>query len=92
MPDVKIGMNQMNKPAPLGYRKFQNAMIIFLIPGAVGMIQGWGMADKTANRWLMILGFLPAVIKGVGILLGNGQEYVPTNQSIESQSSESPKP
>jgi len=83
MAQTKIGFSQTERPAPLWYRKLSNALIIFLIPGAVGLVQGWGMTDKLANRWLMILGFAPALIKGLGMILGNGQVYTPSNEQMD---------
>jgi hypothetical protein len=83
MADTKIGINQVDKPAPLWYRRFSNALIIFLIPGMVAMLQGWGLPDKILNHWMLVLAFLPAVVKGIGIILGNGQIYSPSNQVID---------
>jgi hypothetical protein len=87
MPETKIGLNQANKPAPLWYRRLSNALIIFIIPGVVAMVQGWGLPEKVLGRWMLVLAFAPAVIKGLGILLGNGQIYSPSNQVIDQQSS-----
>lgn len=75
MAETKVGISQINRPAPLWYRRLTNALIMFIIPGLIGLVQGWGMPDKMANRWLMVLGFIPAVLKGIGVMLGNGQNY-----------------
>lgn len=83
MAETKIGLSQASKPAPLWYRRLSNALIIFIIPGAVGLVQGWGLTDRLANRWLMILAFAPALIKGIGVILGNGQIYTPSNQAVD---------
>ncbi len=85
MPETKIGVDQMGKPAPLGYRRFSGAMIIFIIPGAAALVSGWGLSDKIQNRWLLVLAFIPALIKGIGAFLGNGQIYSPSNQVIDKQ-------
>jgi hypothetical protein len=87
MPETKIGLNQADKPAPLWYRRVSNALIIFVIPGAVALVQGWGLAEKVLNHWMLVLAFAPAVIKGLGIVLGNGQIYSPSNQVIDQQNS-----
>lgn len=86
MAKVKIGLSQVERPAPLGYRRFSNAMIMFIIPGAIGLVSGWGMPDALANKWLMVLGFIPALLKGIGVILGNGQVYSPPNEKIDAQS------
>ena len=75
MAETKIGLDQVNRPAPLWYRKLSNALIIFIVPGLSALIQGWGMADKLTNRWLLVLTFAPALLKGIGLILGNGQTY-----------------
>jgi hypothetical protein len=75
MPDVKIGVKQVNNPAPLWYRRLSNASIIFIIPGAIGLVSGWGLPVSEVNHWLMALGFAPAVFKGVGVILGDGSYY-----------------
>lgn len=85
---TKIGKSQFDIPAPLGYRRFANAMIIFILPGMVGLVQGWGMSDRATNRWLMFLAFIPALIKGIGTLIGNGQEYTPSNQQVDIQNAQ----
>lgn len=75
MAETKIGLSQLERPAPLWYRRLSNALIIFIIPGLVALVQGWGLSDAVANRWLLVLAFIPAVLKGIGVLLGNGQDY-----------------
>lgn len=83
MPQTKIGPGQFDTPAPLGYRRFSNAMIIFILPGLTAFINGWGMTDKITNRWLLFLAFVPALIKGIGVFLGNGQEFTPSNKAVD---------
>lgn len=75
MAETKIGLEQVNRPAPLWYRRLSNALIIFIIPGLSALIQGWGLTDKLTNRWLLVLTFIPALLKGIGLILGNGQTY-----------------
>lgn len=87
MADTKIGLNQVDKPAPLWYRRLSNALIIFVIPGTVAMVQGWGLAAAVLNHWMLVLAFIPAVVKGVGIILGNGQIYSPSNQVVDAEAS-----
>lgn len=83
MADIKFGLSEINRPAPAAYRNFSNAMIIFLIPGAIALISGWGLKPQIANHWLMGLGFLPAAIKAIGVLLGNGQYYMNPDKPTE---------
>ena len=72
---AQIGTSQFSKPAPEGYRKFSNAMIIFIIPGFITVISAWGLSDKTLAHVLLIAGYAPMLIKGIGTFLGNGQYY-----------------
>lgn len=83
MPETKIGLGQAEKPPPLWYRRMSNALIIFVIPSLSGLIQSLGLTDIVTNRWLSILTFTPALIKGIGIMLGNGQVYSPSNETID---------
>lgn len=87
MADTKIGLNQVDKPAPLWYRRLSNALIIFVIPATIALLQGWGLSDKVLNHWMLVLAFIPAGIKGIGIILGNGQIYSPSNQVVDRESS-----
>lgn len=78
---AKTGLDQMDRPAPLFYRRFTNAMIIFIIPAAVLLVQGWGgLSDRALNRWMLILAFIPPLIKGVGVMIGNGS-YIEENKN-----------
>jgi hypothetical protein len=92
MPETKIGVSQMDKPAPLWYRRLSNALIICILPGAVTLVQSWGLNDKLANRWLVLLSFAPALVKGIGVVLGNGQVYSPSNQVIDNTPPAAPEP
>lgn len=88
MPKVKMGLQQAHKPEPLYYRRFSNAMIIFIIPGLQTLINGLELAPENFKIWSNILGYIPAVIKGMGVLLGNGQYYASTDPKDQSP----PKP
>ena len=65
------------KPAPKGWRRFENAMLLAIIPAATTMVQSWGFKDETlALRLnLLIAVGLSALIKGVGMLVSNGEVY-----------------
>jgi hypothetical protein len=83
MSDVKIGLNQTSKPAPLGYRKFLNAYIIVFVPAFTTMILGLPI-DPTVVKYIFAgLTFTVAVAKGLGMVLGNGQAYAPSNETVE---------
>lgn len=82
---TKVGTDQVNNPAPLWYRRLTNALIIFIIPAAAALVSGWGLSEKLQNRWLLVLTFAPAVIKGIGVIIGNGEYikiYAPDKETV----------
>lgn len=86
MGDLKFGVTQLTKPAPQAYRNFSNAMIIFIIPGFTTVMSGWGgISDKNLNHILLLASFAPAIIKGIGTLLGNGQYYTSNAKAADVQ-------
>lgn len=76
-----------NKPAPKMYRRFENAMLTAIIPATVLVLQGWGFQnDLIGTRAILIIGTaLVAVIKGVGMMLSNGQDYVDVTPTEEKE-------
>ena len=86
MGDVKIGLGQLNKPSPLGWRKFMNAYIIVFMPAMTAFISTWGFAFDMQAKLGTLLVLSGAIVKGFGMILGNGQIYSPSNQTIENQS------
>lgn len=85
MAKVKIGFSQANQPAPLGFRRFTNATILCFIPMVTGIVQGVPMANDTRNYWMVGLAAVPVFLKGIGMVLGNGQEYVPSNEEMDKE-------
>lgn len=85
MPKTKIGFNQVDKPAPLWFRRLSNAIVLCFIPMVTGIIQSIDMTDETRNYYMIGLVALPFFMKGLGIILGNGQIYSPSNQVIDNK-------
>jgi len=85
MPDTKIGLNQIDKPAPLWYRRFTNAYILVIMPGVASLFTGWGFSNAITKKILLVVVFSGVLVKGIGIVLGNGQIYSPSNQVIDQQ-------
>ena len=71
------------KPAPKGWRKFENAFIIFISPAISGLIMGWGLSDGTANKLMLLLGFVVSLVKATGYFLANGEEYKPVEPPVK---------
>ena len=74
---MEIGKDSIHKPAPKGWRRFENAMLLAIIPAATTMVQSWGFKDETmALRLnLLIAVGLSAIIKGIGMIVSNGETY-----------------
>lgn len=87
MADTKIGPSQLSKPAPLNYRRFMNAYIIVIMPSLTGFIASWGFSSEVQAKLGTLLVLSGAVVKGLGMLLGNGQIYSPSNAVVDDQSS-----
>lgn len=85
MADVKIGLNQTNKPAPLAWRKFMNAYIIAIMPAITVFIATFGFSVALQAKLGTLVILSGAVVKGLGMVLGNGQIYSPSNQVVEDQ-------
>lgn len=86
MSDVKIGWSQTSKPSPLGYRKFMNAYIVCIAPATGSLLAAWGLTADHLAKALLIVGYSTALVKGLGMVLGNGQVYTPTNETVDNQS------
>lgn len=66
------------KPAPKWWRKLENGLLMILIPSTVAILMGWGFKDpsKADRVILMINTGLVALIKFVGLMLANGDDYL----------------
>lgn len=66
-----------NKPAPKWWRKLENGLLMVLIPAMVAILMGWGFQDEAfANKLILLINTgLVALIKFIGMMLANGEEY-----------------
>lgn len=87
MADTKLGFSQLDKPAPLYYRRFVNAYTIVVGPSIVGFVTAWGATTLTIARTGAVVIFSIALVKAAGMVLGNGQIYSPSNQVIDDKAS-----
>lgn len=71
--ETKVGLDQVNKPAPLWYRRLTNAIVMAFMPAFVGIVQGVPMHDNQRNVLMVIAAAIPFLFKGVGMILGNGE-------------------
>ena len=83
MSDTKIGLDQMDVPAPLWYRKLTNAIILCFLPVYVGFINIVPMSDYKRSVLSQVGIAIPFILKGIAMIIGNGQSYVPSNKDIE---------
>lgn len=82
---IKVGFNQLNRPAPLGYRRFVNATVLCFLPMITGIIQSIHISHQIRNNWMVGIVAVPFLLKGIGMCLGNGQFYSPSNETIDKQ-------
>lgn len=75
MSKITVSEKNINRPAPLNYRKFENAYFTCLAPAIGGLILGWGFEDLIANRLTLVIVVVGAMVKGLGMILANGQVY-----------------
>lgn len=82
MANTTVKLSNAQKPAPRWWRKLERAMLIAFIPAAVTIIQGFQFEDELfATRLMLYVNIgLVAIIKGVGMILANGEEYAQTEQ------------
>jgi len=85
MAKTKFGKSQINKPAPLWFRKFkkiwsncENLAIVILL--------GMGY-QQDSLLMLLIKTISNFILENLEVLLGNGQYYVPSNETIEQSDS-----
>lgn len=67
---MKVGLNQINKPAPVWFRRLRDASVNFLLPALGQLVTSLNLTDEKENLWLQVLTFLPAAFNFVGVLLG----------------------
>lgn len=89
MADTKFGLSQVEKPAPLWYRRLTNAMIMSFIPAYVGIIQSVPMNPDKRNILMCVATAIPFIMKGIGMIMGNGQEFSPSNEKLDKQTEKS---
>lgn len=68
---MKVGLNQINKPAPLWFRRLRDGSINFLLPAVGQLVTSLNLTDAIENRWLQALTFFPAVLNFFGVMLGD---------------------
>ena len=85
MSETKVGFDQWDVPPPLWYRKLTNAIILCFLPIYVGFINILPMSDFKRSVLAQVAIAVPFLLKGIAMILGNGQVYSPTNQQMEDQ-------
>lgn len=68
---MKVGLNQMNRPAPVWFRRLRDAIVIFLLPAVGQLVTSLNLTDAVENIWLQALTFIPAFLNAVGVILGD---------------------
>ena len=81
----KVSLSNIDNPPPKIYRRFVNASIIFFIPMLTGLIQSLNMKHETRNICMVGITAIPFLLKGIGMVLGNGEVYADISQIKESE-------
>lgn len=78
-----ISKENINKPAPKWFRKFNRAVGILTLAANV-MIAGWGFADELATVRLQLwctVG-IGAIMEALNALLANGDDYISNHPEL----------
>lgn len=73
-------LQNIHYPAPKSYRKFENAYTVMIAPAIVVAIQSWGFCDNIANKATVLVTVSMAFVKGLGMILRNGEVYSSTTE------------
>ncbi len=81
--ETKWGIDQLNIPAPLWYRRLTNAIVLCFLPVYTGFVDLIRMGDYERQIYLHIGVAIPFMLKGFAMIMGNGQVYFPSNKTID---------
>ena len=84
MAQVTFSPDNTNRPAPKWWRKLEDGLLMILIPASVAILMGWDFKDEAfATKLTLIIntGFV-ALIKFIGKMLANGEEYAPVKTEV----------
>lgn len=83
---MAVSKNNFSKPAPRAWRKFEDGMLMVMIPATVAIVMGWGFKDEAfANKITLLINVgLVALIKFIGKFLANGEVYAQEDTKTES--------
>lgn len=72
---TKFGVSQIENAPPKWWRKLERALIIVIIPASTTFVTSVVESEKAEIILLSSLTFLTALIKGIGVFLGNDVPY-----------------
>jgi hypothetical protein len=74
---MKVGFDQLGKPAPVWYRRLVNALIVFVVP-ATGSAVAAIPPEMLSDKWKVLIGigvsYVIALLKALQYLLGEEQK------------------
>jgi hypothetical protein len=73
--NMKFGIDQINSPAPKGWRNFERAYMIAFAPGVTAFLSVILTNDRHLSIATASVVFSTAIIKGIGIFMGTGEDY-----------------
>ena len=80
---IKFGLKQLSKPAPIFYKRFVNALILYVIPSTATLITNLPVESMTDSTKVLIglaAVWIISILKGLEYLLGTDSEEH-TNES-----------
>lgn len=83
---VKFGVNQVDSPAPKGFRNFRRAWNIAMVPAIAATISGWGIENElTVTRLLLGLSLISALVNAIDMFLGSDDVIVKEDKVREQE-------
>lgn len=72
---TKIGFDQTGSPAPKWWRRLERSIIVIVAPAVAAMIPTFIADPAHQAKALALITFIIAIIKGIGMFLGTGDNY-----------------
>jgi hypothetical protein len=76
---TKFGIDQTGSPPPLWWRRLERALIIAVAPAVTGLLTSIIENEKDEVVAISIVTFVTALVKAIGMFLGNDTPY-PTEE------------
>lgn len=72
---TKFGIDQTGSPPPLWWRRLERALIIGVAPAVSSLLMTFIEDEVTEVKAIAVVTFVTALVKAVGMFLGNDKPY-----------------